>query len=99
VVVPTTAAAEQLTRTLDARLRDHAHRPHIGPRAALYDALISRLPEPLRLLTGFEREAVLAAGAREAEESGSPPPFHVRPALIAEMLALYDHGRHAWPQH
>jgi len=93
VVVPTTAAAEQLTRTLDARLRDHAHRPHIGPRAALYGALISRLPEPPRLLTGFEREAVLAAGAREAEESGSPPPFHVRPALIAEMLALYDHVR------
>jgi RecB family exonuclease len=93
VVVPTTAAAEQLRRTLDARLHDHAHRPRIGPRAALYDALISRLPEPLRLLTGFEREAVLAAGAREAEESGSPPPFHVRPALIAEMLALYDHVR------
>jgi len=93
VVVPTTAAAEQLRRTLDARLRDHAPRPHLGPRAAFYDALISRLPQPLRLLTGFEREAVLAAGAREAEDSGSPPPFHVRPALIAEMLALYDHLR------
>ena len=36
---------------------------------------------------------MLAAGAREAEESGAPPPFHVRPALIAEMLALYDHIR------
>jgi RecB family exonuclease len=93
VIVPTTAAAEQLRRTLDARLRDHPHRPQIGPRAALYDALTERLPEPLRPLTGFEREAVLAAGAREAEESGSPPPFHVRPALIAEMLALYDHLR------
>lgn len=93
VVVPTTAAAEQLRRTLDARLRDHAPRPHIGPRSALYDALISRLPERLRLVTGFEREAVLAAGAREAEESGSAPPFHVRPALTAEMIALYDHLR------
>ena len=93
VVVPTTAAAEQLGRTLDARLRDHAPRPHIGPRSAFYDVLISRLPERLRLLTGFEREAVLAAGARAAEESGSPPPFHVRPALTAEMLALYDHLR------
>jgi len=93
VVVPTTAAAEQLKRTLDARLPDHPHRPQIGPRSGLYDALVSRLPAPLRLLTGFEREAVLAAGAREAEESGSPPPFHVRPALIAEMLALYDHLR------
>ena len=55
--------------------------------------LVARLPEPPRLLTGFEREAVLAAGARDAEESGAPPPFHVRPALIAEMLALYDHIR------
>ena len=70
------------------------HRPHIGPRSAISTTLlIARLPEPLRLLTGFEREAVLAAGAREAEEAGSPPPFHVRPALVAEMLALYDHLR------
>ena len=36
---------------------------------------------------------MLAAGAREAEESGAPAPFHVRPALIAEMLGLYDHIR------
>jgi RecB family exonuclease len=93
VIVPTAAAAEQLTRTLDERLPDHPHRPLIGSRAQLYDALIARLPEPLALLSGFEREAVLAAGAREAEESGAPPPFHVRPALIAEMLALYDHVR------
>ena len=93
VVVPTTAAAAQLTRTLDERLPDHPHRPLIGSRAELYDALIARLPEPPGLLSGFEREAVLAAGAREAEEAGSPPPFHVRPALVAEMLALYDHVR------
>ena len=46
-----------------------------------------------RVLSGFEREAVLAAGARDAEESGAAPPFHVRPALIAEMLALYDRVR------
>jgi RecB family exonuclease len=103
IVVPTRAAAEQLTRTLDERLRadqarlDHGSprqgRPLIGSRAELYDELIARLPSGPRLLTAFEREAMLAAGAREAEESGSPAPFHVRPALIAEMLALYDHLR------
>jgi len=93
VVVPTAAAAEQLTRTLDGRLPRHPHRPLIGSRAQLYDALLARLPESIGLWSGFEREAVLAAGAREAEEAGSPPPFHVRPALIAEMLALYDHVR------
>jgi hypothetical protein len=65
----------------------------IGSRADLDDHLITRLPSPLRLLTPFEREAMLAAGAREAEESGAAAPFHVRPALIAEMLGLYDRIR------
>jgi len=93
LLVPTRAAADQLTRTLDDRLRDHRARPAIGSRSDLYDLLIARLPEPPRQLTGFEREAVLAAAARQAEDGGAPPPFHVRPALIAEMLALYDHVR------
>lgn len=92
VLVPTRAAAEQLARTL-------AHHdvgeggPLIGSRSDLYDELIARLPSRPRILTAFEREAMLAAGAREAEEGGAPAPFHVRPALIAEMLALYDHIR------
>ena len=93
--MPTRAAAEQLARTLDdAPAPITAPRPLIGSRAAICTTLlIARLPDPLRAADGFEREAVLAAGAREAEESGAPPPFHVRPALIAEMLALYDHVR------
>ena len=93
VLVPTSAAAAQLARTLDDRLPDHHVRAHAGSRSDLYDLLIARLPEPPRLLSGFEREALLAAGAREAEEGGAPPPFHARPALIAEMLSLYDHLR------
>ncbi|HUQ86525.1 MAG TPA: PD-(D/E)XK nuclease family protein [Vicinamibacterales bacterium] len=93
ILVPTRAAATQLTRALDDRLPDRGVRAHCGSRADLYDLLIARLPQALRLLTGFEREALLAAGAREAEEGGAPPPFHVRPALIAEMLTLYDHLR------
>ena len=93
VLLPTSAAAAQLARTLDDRLPDHRARAHAGSRSDLYDLLIARLPEPPRLLSGFEREAVLAAGAREAEEGGAPPPFHARPALIAEMLTLYDHLR------
>jgi RecB family exonuclease len=93
LLVPTSAAAAQLTRTLGERLADHRPRAHVGSRADLYDQLIARLPEQPRLLTGFEREALLAAGAREAADGGAPPPFHVRPALIAEMLTLYDHLR------
>jgi RecB family exonuclease len=93
VLVPTSAAAAELARTLDARLPAHRARAHAGSRSDLYDLLIARLPEPPRLLTGFDREAVLAAGARDSEDGGAPPPFHVRPALIAEMLTLYDHLR------
>lgn len=92
VLVPTRAAAEQLSRTLDER-GAAAPRPLIGSRSELYDELIARLPAGPRLLSAFEREAILAAGAREAEESGAAAPFHVRPALVAEMLALYDHLR------
>jgi RecB family exonuclease len=93
VFVPTRAAAEQLTRTLQARLPDRPARPLIGSRGDLHDLLLVRLADPPRVLSGFEREAALAAGARDAEESGATPPFHVRPALIAEMLSLYDRIR------
>jgi RecB family exonuclease len=97
VLVPTSAAAERLKRTLEDRLlRAPGGRlvlPRVGSRTDLYELLIDRLPARPRMLTGFEREALLAAGAREAEELGAPPPFHVRPALVAEMLALYDHIR------
>ena len=93
VLVPTSAAAAQLTRTLRERLGKGVTLPVIGSRGDLYEHLIDRLPSRPRTLSGFEREALLASGAREAEELGTPPPFHVRPALVAEMLALYDHIR------
>ncbi|MDP2321185.1 MAG: PD-(D/E)XK nuclease family protein [Acidobacteriota bacterium] len=92
LLVPTAAAGEQLRRTLRARLGDAVAMPPIGTRAELYERLLARMPDA-RTLSGFEREALIAAAAREAEEAGVPPPFHVRPALIAEMLALYDYLR------
>jgi RecB family exonuclease len=93
VLVPTAAAAQQLQRTIQERHPGAAALPLIGTRASLYQQLIERLPSAPRMLTAFEREAMLAAGAREAEDGGAPAPFHVRPALVAEMLALYDHVR------
>lgn len=92
MLVPTKAAAAQLSRTLDAHVPGGA-RPHIGTRADLYEALLLRLPDLPSRPSEFEREAMLAAAARDAEERGNPAPFHVRPALVAEMLALYDHIR------
>ncbi|MGE0863757.1 MAG: PD-(D/E)XK nuclease family protein [Vicinamibacterales bacterium] len=93
VLVPTRAAAEQLRRTLTVRLGAAIERPAIGTRADLYELLAGRLRPAPRALSEFEREALIAAAARDAEEAGVPPPFHLRPALIAEMLALYDHIR------
>lgn len=93
VLVPTQAAAVQLARTLNDRLPEINLRPHLGTRADLYEQLLSRLSDPPSRPSEFEREAMLGAAARDAEEGGHPAPFHVRPALVAEMLALYDHIR------
>jgi RecB family exonuclease/inactivated superfamily I helicase len=91
VLVPTAAARDQLTRTLAGHLAaDRTEWPLIGSRDELYDELASRVSDLPRRLSDVEREAVLASCAREAEESGQTAPFHVRPALVAEMLGLYD---------
>ncbi len=92
VLVPTRAAGEQLRRTLASRLGG-APEVTIGTRADLYDLLMARARPGARTLSGFEREALFAAAARDAEEAGVPPPFHLRPALVAEMVSLYDHIR------
>ncbi len=93
VLVPTRAAGEQLRRLLTSRLGVTAAVPAIGTRADLYDGLLARLRPGVRTLSGFERETLIAAAARDAEDAGIPPPFHLRPALVAEMLALYDYVR------
>lgn len=94
VLVPTRAAAEQLRRTLEDLLL-HGSRtalalPALGARADLYDLLHQRLPVASRRLSGFEREVMLSASAREAGEGGIAAPFTLRPGLIAEILLLYD---------
>jgi RecB family exonuclease len=45
------------------------------------------------MLSPFDREVILGRIAREVEASGLKPPFTIRPALVAEMLSLYDHVR------
>ena len=51
-------------------------------------ALIARLPEPPRLLSGFEREAVLAAGAREARRGR-------RAAAVSRASGAHRRDAHA----
>ena len=102
ILVPSTAAAVQLQRTLASHVgpSDESRWPNIGSRDDLYEALASRLHESVpqerewpRLLSEVEREAIVAASARDAEEAGHAAPFHVRPALVAEMRSLYDRIR------
>ena len=97
VLVPTRAAAEQLRRTIEDRLLTPASPaavlPWIGTRDDLYDRFARRLPIRVRTLSWYERDALLGAAARAAEESAVRPPFDLRPALVAEMLGLYDHIR------
>jgi RecB family exonuclease len=100
VIVPTRAAASELRRTLeDVTLTTDGVlvAPDLVTRADLYERLRTALPDMPRLLTGHEREAMLLAGSHEAITEGAIPPFDLRPALLQEMLALYDglhrHGR------
>ena len=94
VLVPTRAAAEQLRRTVEDRALSEQRSAVVWPvlttRRDIYDELASRLAAPAKLLSPFEREVLLAAAARAVTASGLTLPYEARPALVAEMLALYD---------
>ena len=97
VLVPTRAAAEQLRRTVEDRaLSDRRAAvlwPVLATRRDLYDDLAARLQSPPKLLSPFEREVLLSAACRSVTAQGRSLPYELRPALVAEMLALYDHVR------
>ncbi len=96
VLVPTRAAAEQLRRTVEDRLLPQVPSlswPLAGPRPDLYRELIARAPRLLDVRSAFDREVILGRLAREIAGTGTAPPFAIRPALVAEMIALYDHVR------
>ena len=97
VIVPSSAAADQLRRTLEnyhLGSRASADRafvlPQILTRSGWYDAMHARLPSPPRRLTDLEREVLLNAAARDAAASHAAPPFKLRAGLLVEMIALYD---------
>ncbi|HZA35899.1 MAG TPA: hypothetical protein VE505_13265, partial [Vicinamibacterales bacterium] len=97
VIVPTRAAALQLQRTAEqARLTDGGSAivlPDILTRAELYERLRVAAAPPGAWLSAFDREVMLEAGAHEAITEGAVPPFHLRPALVGEMLEFYDELR------
>jgi RecB family exonuclease/inactivated superfamily I helicase len=96
MIVPTRAAAAQLTRGIEARLlpqRGAVLLPDIATPRELTLRLGERLGGERRMLTGHEREVLLGVACRAARDDGFDPPFRLRPALIAEILAFYDELR------
>jgi len=67
--------------------------PDILTRAEWYERLRLVAVATPKWLSAFEREVMLEAGSHEAITEGAVPPFNVRPALVAEMLELYDELR------
>lgn len=93
VLVPTRAAADQLRRTLrelGADAGGGVRRPAIVPRSEWYDWLQARAASPVRLLTQVEREVLGSLAGRDAAAAGAPPPFRLRPGIVAALLAFYD---------
>jgi RecB family exonuclease len=93
VIVPTRAAAEQLRRTVEDRLlpmQTALAWPQVGTRSDWYQAMLGRIASLGTNITSVEREAILGRVAREVSRAVIVPPFALRPALTAEMLALYD---------
>ena len=95
VVVPTRAAAAHLLRSLEDAPAAAAARllPDIVTAADIPFRLAERLPPGRPLLTPAEREVLLAVACRTVRAAGIEPPFQMRPALVAEILAWYDELR------
>jgi RecB family exonuclease len=64
--------------------------PHLLTRDEFYDSLYARAGFDRPLLSALERQAVAWRAADTAAARGAPPPFALRPGLVAEVLALYD---------
>ena len=98
VLVSTHAAGAELRHTLENLLllppggggRTVVVLPDIVTRDSWYQRLHDSCLNGPRLLTPIECEVLMARAAREAIQGGQAPPFHVRPALIAEMIAFLD---------
>lgn len=92
VVVPTHAAASLLLRGIESRLSEGA--AAVLPVFATSRELVWRLGERLAThrvaLLDAEREVLLGVACRSVAASGVAQPFTLRPALLGEMLGLFD---------
>lgn len=94
VIVPTTAAARQLRRTLEVSAGSSAFvLPHLVTRDGWYALMHGAIAAAPALIDSFEREVMLYAAALEARDAGAAPPFGIRAGIVAGMLRFYDELR------
>jgi RecB family exonuclease len=95
VLVPTRAAARRLQNTLEhaapnGNVSLTTPLPDLLTRSQMYERLVIHAGRVSVWLSAYDRDAILEAGSHEAVTEGIGPPFNLRPALIGEMLDLYD---------
>lgn len=94
VLVPTGGAARQFRLTVERLTgRPLAASVDLLTREEWYESLASRLSDPPRRLTPFERDSLAQAAAAEAAAEVPGLSFQLRPGLIAEILRFYDQLR------
>ena len=97
VVLPTRAAAALLVSTLERGLKASGAmlHPEFITAREVAERFAARAVPSLLASRPEVREIVMGVACRAAADGGHPPPFHLRPGLIAEVLAFYDAlGRH-----
>ncbi|MGE0443615.1 MAG: PD-(D/E)XK nuclease family protein [Vicinamibacterales bacterium] len=93
ILVPTRAAAAHLTRTIEQQRLADGHAsvlPEFATAAELPWRVAERLDGGPAPAAPAVREVLLGVACRRAEAAGVPPPFTLRPALVAEILRFYD---------
>lgn len=99
VLLPSRGAAGQLRRTFERLVLGGAEPPGSGAAFVLpdlvtrtdwYERLYERLRGAPPLVNEFEREVMMSAAAAAAAEAGAPPPFSLRPGLVAEIVRFFD---------
>jgi RecB family exonuclease len=93
LILPTRASIELLRQVVEDDRLDEDRSSIVLPDLLTRDEWIRRLQDSVPgappFLTRFEREVLLEKAARDAERR-APPPFQIRPGLIAAMLDFYD---------
>ena len=96
VLVPTSAAGVQLSRTIQViKLKKETKTqnlklPEFLTRSEWYLAMLNRLVPTESLLSDIERNVCMWAAIRKARESEIVPPFKVRPGLLPAIVGFYD---------